>query len=81
MVAFCAGMLDAMGVLGLMGLLDIAGYLLKEGSNVGLSLALFCVWLASRHAKLVSRYGWLASRVSLGFAGAQCVINQACRVF
>ena len=34
MVAFCAGILDAMGVLGLVGLLDITGYLLKEGSNV-----------------------------------------------
>ena len=30
MVAFCAGMLDAIGVLGLVGLLDIKGYLLKE---------------------------------------------------
>ena len=37
MVAFCAGMLDAIGVLGLVGLLDIGGHLLKEGSNVELS--------------------------------------------
>lgn len=36
MVAFFAGMLDAIGVLGLVGLLDITGYLLKEGSNVRL---------------------------------------------
>ena len=60
MVAFCAGMLDAMGVLGLVGLLDIGGYLLKEGSNVELSRTLFRVWLASRYDKLASRYVWLA---------------------
>ena len=34
MVAFCAGMLDAIGVLGLVGLLDITGYLLKEGPMI-----------------------------------------------
>ena len=64
MVAFCAGMLDAMGVLGLVGLLDIGGYLLKEGSNVELSRTLFRVWLASRYAKLASRYLWLAWRIN-----------------
>ena len=57
MVAFCAGMLDAIGVLGLVGLLDIGKYLLKEGSNVELSSAVFRGWLASRYAKLDSRYG------------------------
>ena len=31
MVAFCAGMLDAIGLLGLAGLFDISGYLLSEG--------------------------------------------------
>ena len=65
MFAFCAGMLEAMGVLGLVGLLDITGYLLKEGSNVQLSRTLFRVWLASRYAKLASRYGWLAWRINL----------------
>ena len=53
-------MLDAIGVLGLVGLLDITGYLLKEGSNVELSRSLFRVWLASRYAKLAKRYVWLA---------------------
>ena len=57
-------MLDAMGVLGLVGLLDIGGYLLKEGSNVELSRTLFRVWLASRYVKLASRYVWLAWRIN-----------------
>jgi len=65
MVAFCAGKLDAIGVLGLVGLFDIGGYLLKEGSNVELSSSLFCVWLASRYAKLAKRYVWLAWRINL----------------
>lgn len=30
MVDFCAGMLEAIDVFGLMGLLDMTGYLLKE---------------------------------------------------
>ena len=62
MVAFCAGMLDAIGVLGLVGLLDIAGYLLKEGSNVELSAYAVnpVYWLAVRCAGWV--YGVLADR-------------------
>ena len=53
-----------MGVLGLVGLLDIGKYLLKEGSNVELLSAFFRGWLATRYAKLASRYGWLASRIN-----------------
>lgn len=34
MVAFCAGMLDAMGVLGVVGLLDTVGFLLNEGPTI-----------------------------------------------
>ena len=60
-------MLEAMGVLGLVGLLDIWGYLLKEGSNVELTHALFSAYLASRYANLVTRYVWQVSRVSSPF--------------
>jgi hypothetical protein len=40
MIAFDAGMLDAIGVLGAVGLRDISGYLLSEGSTINFALSL-----------------------------------------
>ena len=59
MVAFCAGMLDAIGVLGLVGLLDIKGYLLKE------------VPMISSYPCCVNPFCWLTVRCA---GRAYCVL-------
>ena len=67
MVAFAAGMLDANGVLGRVGLLDMAGYLLKEGPRLPryyiFGNVLWLTVLISYAPCAVVNYRALASRI------------------
>ena len=54
---------------------------MSEGSNVGAKCEVFSGWLASRYAKLVTRYVWLASRTRFVPLLHQGLTDNALRVF